>query len=106
MTLAQALLAVSTRHSSGTETRSVDHALSTIVGIACGKGSEAMAVRKFLGALAQPRIEPEFEKSEVDAMGPLAVGALVYVLEGILDGTCTQEKLEYAFRPIFLVAVK
>jgi hypothetical protein len=77
-------------------------AITTLVGLGTLNGAEGAAVRRVLTAFAHSHTAPTFDQGELEALGPLAIGALDCLVEALMDGRYSGEALRDALRPLLL----
>lgn len=106
MTLGELIGEIRKRASGQPQPATPEHAIATLVGVTVLPGPEAKALRGILVALAHSHTEPEFDQAQLDALGPLAIGALDRLFEGMMDGTCTDQMLRELLRPAVVKRVQ
>lgn len=85
MTLSELLARLHTRAGNLPRTDSVDHALATLTGLGCMPGPESTVLRRVLMVLAHSHTAPQFDLEELVVIGPLAAGALICLIEALMD---------------------
>jgi hypothetical protein len=99
MTLAELVVEIRKRATGQPQPASVEHAIALLMGLTILPGAEAQAARAVLVALAHAHTSPEFDQAQLDALGPLAIGAFDRFFEAMLDGSCTDQMLRELLRP-------
>lgn len=93
MTLANLVVEIRKRAGGLSPLATPEHAIATLIGFSVLPIPKAQAVRRVLVGLAHSHAEPEFDQADLEALGPMAIGALERLFEGVLDGTCTDQML-------------
>jgi hypothetical protein len=93
MTRGEFLVEVRSLASTASTPETLEHAVAVLVGLAVPAQPEGAVVRKALAGLAYFDFAPEFNQEELDALGPLAVGALDRVIVEIMTQRCSSERL-------------
>ena len=94
MTLAAFLVEVRIRAKGLPTPSTTEHAIATLMGFALLPGPQAECVRRVLIALTRTEMRIDLSFRELASLGPLALGSLECVLEGIGAGHFDHKKLQ------------
>ncbi len=97
MNLANFMVAVGGRTGNLPRPESIDHAVSTLVGLGVLPGPQGRAVRCVLGCLiAAETSAADISFRELAVLSPVALASLEMVIEGLLQGIYTPGELREA----------